>query len=185
MKGEGSQATNSNSPRAGRPTPVFSNVKHEDEELSGTIPWAVPVTPKCDKGEDRKKVATASHHHHVVEVAHHHHHLHLQPAPPAHILMPPPCLVSPAPQMYVDDCSHFFPDERRCQVNANAAGDRARASREGEPAASSAPGRRQVDLEEDLYLSDSDEEEKKFHSGMRRMVTRAELHRAQHRRRHL
>ena len=74
---------------------------------------------------------------------------------------------------------------RQVNANANAAGDRARASREGEPAASSAPGRRQVDLEEDLFLSDSDEEEKKFHSGMRRMVTRAELHRAQHRRRHL
>ena len=144
------------------------------------------MTPRCDKGDDGGEVVKASHHHHVVEVAHHHHHLHLQPAPPAHILMPPPpCLVSPAPQMYVDDCARFFPDERRCQAKATATGDRARASRDGEAAASSAPSRQQVNLEEDLYLSDSDEEEKKFHSGMRRMVTRAELHRAQHRRRHL
>ena len=144
------------------------------------------MTPRCDKGDDESEVVKASHHHHVVEVAHHHHHLHLQPAPPAHILMPPPpCLVSPAPQMYVDDCARFFPDERRCQVKATATGDRARASRDGEAAASSAPSRQQVNLEEDLYLSDSDEEEKKFHFGMRRMVTRAELHRAQHRRRHL
>ena len=184
---EGSQDPNSTTPRAGRPTPVFADVKDEAEELSGTIPWAVPVKPSPDRSVDGKVAAKASHHHHRVEVAHHHHH-HLQPAPSAHLHTHHiPCLASPPPQMiFVDDCSRFAPDERHCPQPS--AGIRAEVCHGGQTAASPAPVNRQrVDLEEDLRLSSSEEDEEKFTSGMRRMITRAELHRLHelHRRHHL
>ena len=88
VKGEGDQASTSMPPRAGRPTPVFSDVKNKDEELSGTIPWAVPVTPSRDGGIDGSEKAS-----------HHNHHHHLPPAPAAHHHGHlPPCLVSLPPR---------------------------------------------------------------------------------------
>ena len=189
VKEEGSQDPNPTTPRAGRPTPVFTDVKDEAEELSGTIPWAVPVKPSPDRSVDGKVAAKASHHHHRVEVAHHHHHLHLQPAPSAHHHTHHiSCLASPPPQMiFADDCSRFAPDERHCPQPS--AGIRAEVCHGGQTAASPAPVNRQREdiLEEDLRLSSSEEEEEKFTSGMRRLITRAELHRLHelHRRHHL
>ena len=180
VKGEGDLAPSTTpAPRPGRPTPVFAD---------DTIPWD---NSGRGRGEGSRETAMGSHLHHV-EVAHHHHH-HIQPAPIPHHHQPapvphhhhhlppcPPCLVTspPAQMVFVDDCSRFFPDERTC--HAPTASFRARAISEREAAASSAP----VSQQQVVNLDDSTSEEEKFVSGMRKMVARAELHRAQQDRRH-
>ena len=180
VKGEGDLAPSTTPiPRPGRPTPTFAN---------DTIPWDNSGRGRGDSG---RETAKGSHLHHV-EVAHHHHHHHIPPAPVHHHHLPsshlpsshlppcPPCLVTspPAQMIFVDDCARFFTDERTC--HAPTASFRARAVPEREAAASPAP----VSQQQVVNLDDSNSEEEKFVSGMRKMVARAELHRAQQDRRH-
>ena len=165
LKKEEDLATLSPLPRPGRPTPTFTD---------DTIPWDISEN---GRGEGKSEAAKGSHRHHVVEVAHHHHHHHHNPAPSAHHHHHLPCLVSPPPaqMIFVDDCSHFSDEMGR---HAPTAGFRARAFQDGEAAASPAPvSQQQVDLDS------SEIEEEKFANGMRKMVARAELHRAQQNRR--
>ena len=169
---------------AGRPTPTFA--KAEEQDLSGTIPWQIP---NQSSGEEKEKSATASslgHAElqqavvsHAVEVAHHlHHHLHHQPPPTAQYhSYPAPCLAPPAQMVYPDNCVHAVYREESCRAPP-AASIRTRACLDGQAAASPA-SRHQQPAE-----LDSSQEEERFNAGLKRMVTRAELHRADSKRRH-
>ena len=151
------------SAQAGRPLPQFMETKQE--ELSGTIPWQ---SPNASRNEEGKKSPKASHLHHLVEVAHHHHHL---------LLHNSPCGAPPlAGQMiYVDDCanpgSNLRASLNELHIHDRQLMDQAGLRNPPQLRETSACRHRQRGISQD------GEGEEVFNANMRRMITRAELHR--------
>ena len=138
---------------AGLPKPDFTEVKQES--LSGTIPWETPAKPTV---KEESGLATASQHPQVL--AHHHHLFHLPPAPRncSAKMAVSSCLAPVSPSLPAQ-MSVWCPDDTKdCRFPPTASVSACKS------ADAAAPSK-----------DDSDEEEK-FTAGMKRMVTRAELH---------
>ena len=151
------------SAQAGRPLPQFMETKQE--ELSGTIPWQ---SPNASRNEERKKSPKASHLHHMVEVAHHHHHL---------LLHNSPCGAPPlAGQMiYVDDCTGSTLRSGLDELHIQDRQLMDQAGLRNPPHLRDAAACRH----RQRGASQEGEGEEAFNANLRRMITRAELHRLQ------
>ena len=155
-------------PSASRPKPEFSEV--QQETLSGTIPWETPAKTKVNDGKD---TATASQHcevlANVVVQPHHHHHLILPPAPRSCTaqMAVNSCLVPSA----TDASSIQLQNQMPVWVEDSAQDCRfpPMVLTHCDTAAQAAPSYK-------LPGPDDSDEEERFTAGMRRMVTRAQLH---------
>ena len=137
---------------AGLPKPDFTEVKQES--LSGTIPWETPAKLKV---KEEPGLAMASQHSQVQ--AHHHHLFHLPPAPrncPAQMAVSS-CLAPVSPSLPAQ-MSVWCDDTKDCRFPPSVDVSACKSTTAAAPS-----------------KDDSDEEER-FTAGMKRMVTRAELH---------